>query len=275
MHRQRCNHASGTGVLSSRLGREHHHRRCRRGSGDCYAPVSARHRTRVARHGLRRRARSHRCPQNCRLVYRRQDQYRRPDHAHNAPRADQRRLRSDARRQINQIRGGVLARSHFTSPTTRGSHSVSSGIIVIAINDSTSGINQGRIATVVLSIDNLAILDSTNSTMPSGGCSSPIIRLSVIITPKCTGSMPTLTITGRRTGTRILIDAIGSRKQPTTSNRTFVSNRMMYLLSVRASSDSVVYSVTRVVVSTQPNSEAAPTINSTPAVVSIVSIETL
>ena len=60
-------------------------------------------------------------------------------------------------------------RGYLTNPTTRGSHSVNSGIIVIAISDSSSGISQGRIAIVVLSIDNLAILDSTNSTMPSGG----------------------------------------------------------------------------------------------------------
>ncbi len=45
------------------------------------------------------------------------------------------------------------------------------------------------------------------------------MRLSVIMTPKCTGSMPTFTITGIRTGTRMLIDAIGSRKQPTTSKQ--------------------------------------------------------
>jgi hypothetical protein len=36
------------------------------------------------------------------------------------------------------------------------------GIIVIAISDNSSGINQSRIATVVLSIDNFAILDSAN-----------------------------------------------------------------------------------------------------------------
>ena len=80
---------------------------------------------------------------------------------------------------------------------------------------------------VVRSIDNLAVLDSTNNTMPSGGCSSPIIKLSVIMTPKCTGSMPTFMITGIRTGTRILIDAIGSRKQPITSRRILISNKMM------------------------------------------------
>ena len=62
--------------------------------------------------------------------------------------------------------------------------------------------------------------------MPSGGCSSPIIRLSVIITPKCTGSMPTLVMIGISTGTRMEIDAIGSRKQPITSSSTLISSRI-------------------------------------------------
>src|SRR5262249_481083 len=154
---------------SPRLGREHHHRCRRRGTGNIHATVSARHRARLAWHGLRRRARTHRCAKNCRLVHGKQDQYRRPYHAYDAARQDQRRLRPGARSKIGQVGGGVLAWYYFTSPTTRGSHSVSSGIIVIAISDSNSGINQGRIATVVLSMDNLAILDSTNRTMPSGG----------------------------------------------------------------------------------------------------------
>src|SRR4029077_13750896 len=105
---------------------------------------------------------------------------------------------------------------------TRGNHRVNSGIIVMAINDINKGMSQGRIATVVRSIDNLAILDSTNSTMPSGGCNSPIIRLSVIMTPKCTGSMPTLTMTGIRTDTNMLIDSHGSREHATTHSNMFI-----------------------------------------------------
>ncbi len=73
----------------------------------------------------------------------------------------------------------------------------------------------------------------------------------------------------------MLIAAMVSRKQPTTSSSRLISSRMMYWLSVSDSSASVASSVSRVVVSTQPNSEAAPTISSTPAVVSMVSIVTL
>src|SRR5258706_6984515 len=87
--------------------------------------------------------------------------------------------------------------------------------------------------------------------------------------------MPTLRRIGISTGTRMLIEAIGSRKQPTTSSSALISNRMMYLLSVRFSSASAPASVSRVVVSTHPNSEAAATIKSTPAVGSVVSIENL
>ena len=42
-------------------------------------------------------------PEDRRLVHGRQDQYRRPDHAHHAARQDQRRLRPDARRQVDPI----------------------------------------------------------------------------------------------------------------------------------------------------------------------------
>src|SRR5215475_7986780 len=119
-----------------------------------------------------------------------------------------------------------LLKRYLTIPSTRGNHSVKSGIIVIAISDSNKGMSQGRMATVVRSMESFAILDKTKSTMPRGGCNSPIIRLSVIMTPKCTGSIPTLTMTGTSTGTRMLIDSIGSRKHPTTSSKSFVSSKM-------------------------------------------------
>src|SRR5216683_5825917 len=165
--------------------------------------------------------------------------------------------------------------NYFSIPTCRGSHSVNSGISVIASSDINSGISHGKIAIVVRSIDNFDIRDSTNSTMPSGGCNNPIIRLSVITTPKCTGSIPTLRMIGISTGTRMLMEAMVSRKQPTTSSSTLIRSRMIYLLSVKLSNAAAPASVSRVVVNTQPNSEAAATTSRTPAVVSMVSIVTL
>ena len=61
------------------------------------------------RHRLRRRARPHRRAEDRRLVHGRQDQYRRPDHPHHAARQDQRRLRPDARRQVDPLGGDLLS----------------------------------------------------------------------------------------------------------------------------------------------------------------------
>src|SRR5262245_65859517 len=102
-------------------------------------------------------------------------------------------------------------------------------------------------AMVVRSIDNLATLDRTKRTIPSGGCRRPIIRLSVIMKPKCTGSMPTFTMTGIKTGTRMLIDAIGSRKQPMTRSRTVVRGKIRERLSDSGKGADEVEEVRRVV----------------------------
>jgi hypothetical protein len=78
---------------------------------------------------------------------------------------------------------------------------------------------------VVRSTLSLATRASTNSTMPIGGCSRPIIRLSTITRPKCTGSTPSCRAIGSRIGTRIVIAAVGSRKQPTNSISRLASSR--------------------------------------------------
>ena len=61
--------------------------------------------------------------------------------------------------------------------------------------------------------------------MPTGGVSRPIIRFSTMIRPKCTGSMPSLAMIGMNTGTRIVIAAIVSMKQPTNSRKMLASSR--------------------------------------------------
>ena len=92
-----------------------HHRRRRFRPGDRDAAVPARHRPGLERHRVRRRARPHRRAQDRRLVHGQEDQYRRPDHSRHAARQDQRRLRPDARRQVDPQRGGVLA--HLRPPS--------------------------------------------------------------------------------------------------------------------------------------------------------------
>ena len=76
------------------------------------AAVPAGHRPRLERHRLRRRARPHRRAENRRLVHGRQDQHRRSHHPHHAAGEDQRRLRADARRQVDPL-GGDLLSPHF------------------------------------------------------------------------------------------------------------------------------------------------------------------
>ena len=78
---------------------------------------------------------------------------------------------------------------------------------------------------------------------------------------------------GMNTGTRIVIAAIVSMKQPTNSRKMFASSRNTSGLSEIDSTQLPIASVTCVVVSTQAKIEADATMNRTTAVVSIVSIE--
>ena len=141
-------------------------------------------------------------------------------------RSGRRRRRRCRRGERRMMRGAVMAISFDEARPGAATTASAPGMSVIAISDNSNGISQGRIAMVVRSIDRLAMRASTNSTIPSGGCRSPIIRLSVITTPKWIGSMPTLRITGISTGTRMLMAAIVSRKQPTTSSRRLIMSRM-------------------------------------------------
>ncbi|CFW37518.1 Uncharacterised protein [Bordetella pertussis] len=53
----------------------------------------------------------------------------------------------------------------------------------------------------------------------------PTARLTITISPKCTGSMPRLTATGASTGARIRIAAKVSMNRPTTSSAMLTSSR--------------------------------------------------
>jgi hypothetical protein len=128
-------------------------------------------------------------------------------------------------------------------------------------------------AIVVRSTESLAVRDSTNSTVPSGGCRSPIMRLSTITRPKWTRSMPRVLQIGMRMGTSRVIAATGSRKHPMKSIKRFASSRNTQGVWVNESTQAATASVTRVTVRSQPKIDAAATISSTVAVVSIVSIE--
>src|SRR5437867_1722469 len=135
--------------------------------------------------------------------------------------------------------------------------------------------SHGKMAMVVFSTERLATRASTNSTMPIGGCNKPIIRFSTMISPKCTGSIPSCCTTGMSTGTRMVIAATGSRKHPTNSISKLASSRNTHGLCVKANTHKATASVTLVAVNSQPKIDAAATMNNTTAVVSMVSIDTL
>jgi hypothetical protein len=53
----------------------------------------------------------------------------------------------------------------------------------------------------------------------------PIIRFSVMIKPNCTGSIPSLSMIGSSTGTRMVMAATTSTKQATNRTRRLASSR--------------------------------------------------
>ncbi|MPM88386.1 hypothetical protein SDC9_135489 [bioreactor metagenome] len=68
----------------------------------------------------------------------------------------------------------------------------------------------------------------------------PMIRLMHITIPKCSGSMPTAFITGRRTGTKMMIAAVVSITIPTINSNILISSNKIYLLVVIASKASAI-----------------------------------
>ena len=96
--------APSAGMLPQGMGRVNHHRRRPRRCGNCNPPVSVGHRPRLARNGLRRRARTNRCSENCGLVYGRQVEHRRPRNPPQAVVGNQRTVRHDAPRRIHSRR---------------------------------------------------------------------------------------------------------------------------------------------------------------------------
>ena len=87
--------------------------------------------------------------------------------------------------------------------------------------------------------------------------------------------MPSFIAIGTRIGTRMVMAAVGSRKQPTNSISKLASSKNTQASWVKPSTQAAMSVVTPVAVSIQPKIEAAATMNSTVAVVSTVSRQTL
>ncbi len=68
--------------------------------------------------------------------------------------------------------------------------------------------------------------DVTNRHTPKGGVRVPMQILMHTIMPKCSGSTPSLRISGNRIGVKITCAAMLSKKQPTISSRMLMRKRM-------------------------------------------------
>ena len=119
------------------------------------------------------------------------------------------------------------ANDHFPK-NKLGKNSVNWGNKTINISTIISGRRKMAVSFATLSTGTFATLLKTNKTVPNGGVNVPIIRLRIIITPKCTGSIPSFWMSGMKTGTKILIAATVSRKQPTMSNKMLMEKRIRY-----------------------------------------------
>src|SRR5699024_8095260 len=131
----------------------------------------------------------------------------------------------DAPGQPGSPPSGAEGRGRTYGPTAEGSQVLSAGKTVISSNTSSIGTKKGSTPLMTRVTGICVTEDRTNSTSPTGGVSSPIIRLKMTITAKWVPSMPKMSAIGASTGTMIKIAAVGSRIAPTTSSRMLTSNR--------------------------------------------------
>ncbi len=91
--------------------------------------------------------------------------------------------------------------------------------------------NKGNNGLTTFSIDVLAIPTPTNKTEPTGGVQRPIQRFKIMMTPKCTGSIPNLVTIGKNIGVKMSTAGVISIKIPTSNRIKFMSNKIIILLS--------------------------------------------
>ena len=76
----------------------------------------------------------HRRAEDRRLVHGGQDQHRRSDHPHHAARQDQRRLRPDARRQVDQVGGGLLENPRLPAAASAEKERIVRVVVILIID---------------------------------------------------------------------------------------------------------------------------------------------
>ena len=84
---------------------------------------------------------------------------------------------------------------------------------------------------MIWSTEILVTAHAANRLTPNGGVIMPSARLTIITTPKCTGSMPKCTATGTRIGASTMIAAEVSMNMPITKRIALTPNRKLALES--------------------------------------------
>lgn len=107
--------------------------------------------------------------------------------------------------------------------------------MVITANPMIMAIKKGSNGLTTLEIEVLATPTPMNNTEPTGGVHKPIQRLSTMIIPKCTGSIPNSVTTGKNIGVKINTAGVMSMKIPTKSKIRLMIIRMTNLLSLNES----------------------------------------
>ena len=84
----------------------------------------------------------------------------------------------------------------------------------------------GNIETTMRSNLTFPTLDATNKLTPNGGVMKPIAKLATKITPKWTGSTPTVTTIGSKIGVKTTSAEMVSINIPTTKSSKFIASNM-------------------------------------------------
>ena len=119
----------------------------------------------------------------------------------------------------------VLVKNYLIKPNKFGMYVVKKGTYVITSRTVTSGAKKGKISLNILVKLILATCGVTNNTMPTGGVTNPIQRLTTTTMPKCNGLIPIKVAVGLNIGTIIMSAAVKSSREPVINNKIFAINK--------------------------------------------------
>jgi hypothetical protein len=98
---------------------------------------------------------------------------------------------------------------------------------VVSRRAATFEARKGSTDLLIRSTEILDIPDAMNRHVPTGGVMNPMMRFTLITTPRCIGSMPAAFAIGSSIGTRIISALTGSMNVPTTRSIAFMSSSMI------------------------------------------------